>query len=121
MFLWMIMCNMNVMAVRKATRPAYYDIGIMYPIADETLSVPNEMGVIYGNIMLMAIDEINNKTDGVYDFLLPETELRVVAYQPIDTFASGAIGADMMATMDDQSGVLGVVGPTTRSTLSGEF
>jgi ABC-type branched-subunit amino acid transport system substrate-binding protein len=93
----------------------YFNIGAMYPLA--TKDMEESKGVQYIEAIMMAVDEINDKTDGIYDDVLPHTELRVVARAPLRTFSLGASNALELLTVD--KGVLAVIGPAGLHALEG--
>ena len=66
----------HLRCVVDAEKPKYFNVGLMFPIATPEWTV--SPGVKFFAAMDMAIDEINNKHDGVYDDILPFTELRMV-------------------------------------------
>ncbi len=77
----------------------------------------------------MAIDEINNKTDGIHDYLLPNTTIRSVFRDSTTWFHEGVESALEMiniVTTDDQgsqdslTGLMGCVGPYWPESISGE-
>lgn len=67
----------------------------------------------------MAIDEINNKSDGILDTFLPFTELRMVVRSPIETFGAGATDAINMLGVDNHIGVIACVGPSDLASMKG--
>lgn len=97
--------------------PEYFNVGLMFPIATDDFEVSN--GVKYIAAMEMAIDEINDKTDGVNDDLLPHTELRMVVRSPLSAFEIGAEAAGEMVRIDDGKGVIGCVGPAELRPMKG--
>jgi hypothetical protein len=101
----------------EGTPPEYFNIGLMFPIA--TTTNQKSPGVKFMAAMEMAIDEINNKTDGVLDDLLPYTELRMVVRSPLTTFARGAAAASDMLVADDDKGVIACVGPAGLNPMKG--
>ena len=103
----------------KEGKVAYFNVGVMFPIVSSGIEVSD--GVVYMAAMEMAINEINDKFDGVHDNILPLTELRMVAKNPIQTFGGGAIAAAQMLEVDEGRGVVGVVGPAALATLQGNI
>ena len=59
----------------------------------------------------MAINDINNKTDGIYDDILPNTEMRQIFRYPQALFALAVNYAVELAKIDGGRGVMGLVGP----------
>ena len=66
----------------------------------------------------MAINDINNKTDGIHDDLLPKTTLREVFRFPPATFSTAVNDAVELTKIDGGRGIMGLVGPySLRATL----
>jgi hypothetical protein len=97
--------------------PEYFNIGLMFPISN--LDYSPSVGVQYIAAMEMAIDEINNKTDGILDDLLHYTELRMVVRSPLASFAMGASAASEMVAIDNGKGVIACVGPAGLNPMRG--
>lgn len=70
---------------------------------------------------MMAIDDINNKTDGVHDDLLPSTELRSVLRSPRQLFKLGVEAASEMISVDSGNGIMACIGPFSAKATYGEF
>ncbi|CAM9804756.1 unnamed protein product, partial [Ectocarpus fasciculatus] len=68
-------------------------------------------GIMQLTSMQIALDHINNKTDGVADELLPKIELRMVARAPLPTFTSGAVAAIEMTAVEHNKSVIACTGP----------
>jgi hypothetical protein len=66
----------------------------------------------------MAIDDLNNKTDGVFDSLLPESELRAIVRLSSDEFFDGGVNARQSISVDSQ-GIKAALGPPSFSNLKG--
>ncbi len=66
----------------------------------------------------MAIDDINNKTDGIFDVY---TQLRSVLRSPRQLFKLGVEAASDMVLIDDEKGVMACVGPYSAKSTFGEF
>jgi ABC-type branched-subunit amino acid transport system substrate-binding protein len=67
---------------------------------------------------LLAIDDINNKTDGIFDDLLPHSQLRPVIRYCDDEFYDAAVNARTTMTIDSQ-GIIAALGPPTLATMKG--
>lgn len=59
----------------------------------------------------MAFEDINNKSDGIYDYILPQTQLRNVVRSPNNGFYFGAFFAKDMLSVDSNKGVKVNIGP----------
>lgn len=59
----------------------------------------------------MAIDDINNKTDGIYDNLLPNTVIRTAFRSPQILFSLAVDEAVELAHIDGGKGIMGLIGP----------
>jgi hypothetical protein len=66
----------------------------------------------------MAIDDINNKTNKVFDSLLPESELRAIVRLSSDEFFDGGVNARQVISVDSQ-GVKAALGPPSFANLKG--
>ena len=85
-----------------ASPPPYFSIGGLFQtfaITDSDLTLTRQdSGSQYLAAFIMAVDEINNKNDGIRDDLLPATELRIIceigvgvlALYPPNDFVNGA-------------------------------
>jgi hypothetical protein len=60
---------------------------------------------------VLAFEDLNNKTDGVYDDILPDIELRPVVRYPNNAFYDGAYAAKDMMKADNNTGVKVNIGP----------
>ncbi len=123
-FQWIIflVCIGNIdvqVEAKKIPRIEYFNVGVMYPISNKAVTVPNIQGIEFGSAVLMAIREINDKTDGIEDELLPDTVLRPVVRTPYRSFAYGAVKATEMVTVDHNEGVIACIGPALAIPLSG--
>jgi hypothetical protein len=61
----------------------------------------------------MAIEDLNNKTDGIHDNLLSQIDLQYIVRSPMNTFSLGAIDAVEM------SHVKACIGPHSYEALKG--
>lgn len=66
----------------------------------------------------MAIDDINNKKDGFFDDLLPNTTLRPVIRVTDNQFYNGALYARQISNQDPSVGVKVCIGPHGESTMT---
>ena len=103
----------------QADRPEYFNVGIMFPIS--TTSGKAAPTVKYMAAMDIAIDAINNKHDGLFDDILPLTELRMVVRSPLRTFGLGANAATSMLAADNGKGVIACAGPAASNAMKGVF
>ena len=91
--------------------PDHYNIGMMFPIAKSSTWTQHVGGALAEAAMLMAFDEINNKTDGVADDLLVGIDLRAVVRSPLASFTKGVDSAQDMLGVNGGEGVLINLGP----------
>ena len=94
------------------------NIGLIFPISTSDF-IPRRDGAIAIDLMMMAIDEINNKTDGIADYLLPDIELRPVVRTALASLALGARAALDMLKVNSEEGVLACIGPLTLRGING--
>ncbi len=104
---------------RSIPRIPYFNIGVMYSVADETMETPSVQGVEFGAAIMMAINEINDKHDGIEDELLPHTPLRLVVKQPRDSFTDGAVQAVNMRAIHSDDEVIACIGPQWTDAMAG--
>jgi hypothetical protein len=96
----------------------HVNIGVIFPIA--TLDYqPRREGAIVIDVIQMAIDEINDKSDGQSDDLLPGVELRVVARTAPGTFYGGSGAAIALTKANNGEGVVSSIGPFTYEAIKG--
>ena len=72
-------------------------------------------GLQYKAAIMMAIDQINNKNDGYFDDLLPNTTIEILTVQPKTSKTSGAVSS--LYAIDN--GVRSCIGPQDRSPIEG--
>jgi hypothetical protein len=60
---------------------------------------------------MLAFEDVNNKTDGVYDDILPDIELRPIVRSPNYGFFYGAYYAKEMLKIDNSKGIKVNIGP----------
>lgn len=70
-------------------------------------------------ISVLAFEDINNKTDGVYDDILPDIELRASIRSPNNGFYFGAYYAKDMLRTDNSSGIKVNIGPYGSRAMQG--
>jgi hypothetical protein len=66
---------------------------------------------LYPFVSLLAFEDLNNKTDGVYDDILPNTYLRSSIRSPNNGFYFGAYYAKDMLRTDGGKGIIANIGP----------
>jgi hypothetical protein len=59
----------------------------------------------------MAVRDINNKSDGIYDALLPESVLKTTIHDPLESYNLGIQFGYHMLTLDNETGIHAVIGP----------
>jgi ABC-type branched-subunit amino acid transport system substrate-binding protein len=94
--------------------PATYKVAVMFNNFGAAGGLDSN-GLQYKAAMLMAINEINNKTDGLYDDILPVTQFSVLTAQPDNSKTSGAVNS--LYVID--SGVRACLGPQESSPIEG--
>ncbi len=107
-----------VLHTTGAAVPDYANVGIIFPIATPDFQ-PRQDGAIVIDLITMAIDEINNKTDGISDDLLPGIELRPVVRTALSSFILGAKAAISLTEANNGEGVVSVIGPFTYEAAKG--
>eukprot|EP01041_Mallomonas_annulata_P014487 gene14487-30841_t len=76
--------------------------------SDNVLSIDGTQQIA---AIIMALNQINNKHDGVYDDILPATQIRFALRTPVQNFLKGLKAADdMSSVVFDGQGVKGVIG-----------
>ena len=97
--------------------PLKVKIGGIFPLLkhDGTAAV-DEGGIQYLAAFKMAIDDLNNKTDGVYDFVLPCTTIDFAIQESPGPFIDDVYAAiKLSADVFNSTGVNGVVGAHTNA------
>mmetsp|Transcript_6932 Transcript_6932/g.10400 ORF Transcript_6932/g.10400 Transcript_6932/m.10400 type:complete len:889 (-) Transcript_6932:122-2788(-) len=97
-----------------ATWTQEYKTGVMFNNFLSTGDIDPE-GLQYKSAILLAISEINNKTDGIYDDILPNITFSVISAQPANTKTAGAVSA--LYAVDE--GVRAVIGPQENAPIEG--
>lgn len=67
----------------------------------------------------MAIEDLNNKTDGILDDILPHSRLRYVVRSPRLSFSYGALGAVDMIAKD--RAIKACIGPVISIAIQGKI
>jgi len=94
------------------------NIGAMFNLQDSAGGV-SRVGVQCKEAILMAFREVNNKTDGMYDDLLPTTELRM-AYSPHGySFSSATVATRTLGSSFGGLGVRANIGPDSNTGIAG--
>jgi ABC-type branched-subunit amino acid transport system substrate-binding protein len=92
--------------------PATLNIGFIY--SQITLSgLVDFSGNQYFAAFLMALSDLSNKNDGLFDHILPNTTLRYTARSSRRSFVLGVRDAISLRDSFDGNGVVGVVGPVS--------
>ncbi len=68
----------------------------------------------------MAIREINNKSDGIYDDLLPQTRLKLVTRHSGSYFSTATIAANLLHKSFNNEGIRACIGPGTNAAIAGK-
>ena len=121
----MIMLYTLIIAILAATYPVQsinIRIGAMYPLFSASSGEVLEVGRQQQAAIVLALREINNKTDGIADDLLPNDELMLSACQLHTSFFSASSAAHRLTA--DAFGGLGVdavLGPDRLNLVEGSF
>lgn len=103
----------------RSAAPAELAIGALYPLYTQYGEIINE-GRQQQAAVLMAIDEINNKTDGIADSLLPSTNLLLAVGKLRNTFFGAAEGArHVVRDSFNGTGVKAIIGPDRTEAAEG--
>jgi ABC-type branched-subunit amino acid transport system substrate-binding protein len=70
--------------------PSIVKIGGLFSAFVDGGSTLDKENAEFLSMFLMAVDEINNKTDGIHDDLLPNTQLKITVVNSVSTAISGA-------------------------------
>jgi hypothetical protein len=89
-----------------ATAPVTVSIGGLFSIFDSD-GVPNHETMQLQAAFLMAVEAINNKTDGFYDSILPDTDLKI-AVRGVNQRYNNAIAVSELLDAVDIGGDIGV-------------
>jgi hypothetical protein len=77
-------------------------------------------GVQAKEAILMAIREINNKSDGLYDDLLPNITFKLATEHPNILFSTSTVAANAIRTSFNGDGIRGCIGPGTNAAIAGD-
>ena len=109
----------SLFASISATFLYHANVGVMYSMFNAA-GEKDMAGIMQLTGMQIALDHINNKTDGVADDLLPSVELRMAAQAPLPTFTSGAAAAIEMTGVEHRKGVIACAGPGSIEAMRGK-
>lgn len=68
---------------------------------------------------LKAFKDINNKKDGIFDDILPNTTLRIIHRSANNQFLKGALAVNEILQIDSKNGIMACIGPYSNRTLQG--
>jgi ABC-type branched-subunit amino acid transport system substrate-binding protein len=91
------------------TAPAIVKIGGLFSAFVDGGSLLDKENAEFLSMFLMAVQEINNKTDGIHDDLLPNTQLKVSVVNSVSTAISGATAYSDIKDSFFHRGVSGIV------------
>jgi ABC-type branched-subunit amino acid transport system substrate-binding protein len=98
---------------------AHFNIAAQSPIKLDD-GTPDYEGIAVEAAILLAIKEINNKTDGFMDDILPESELRLVMRSTTYSFQEGVeVALEQFEAFGDDEEPVGCVGPMSYSGMRG--
>ena len=69
----------------------------------------------------MAFDHINDKNDGLFDNILPNSHLRLVYDTSDNKFFEGALGARNLLNVNKKDPLMANIGPFDDHTIQGKF
>jgi hypothetical protein len=69
----------------------------------------------------MAVKNVNDKSDGVYDYLLPETVLKTTIHDTHQRYNLGIRSGYEMLSIDNGTGIHAVIGPDVARVVSGHL
>jgi hypothetical protein len=92
-----------------AGAPTVVKIGGLFSAFKDGGSIMDKENAEFLAMFLMAVSEINNKTDGIHDDLLPDTQLKISLVNSISTTLSGATAYFDVKDSFFHSGVSGIV------------
>lgn len=69
----------------------------------------------------MAVKDINDKSDGIYDSLLPETVLKTTIHDTHERYNLGIQSGYAMLSIDNGTGVHAVIGPDVARVVAGNL
>jgi len=98
--------------------PSDVNIGVVFNLQNSSGGV-NYLGVQCKEAILMALREVNNKSDGLYDDILPLTELKIAFAPHGYSYASAATATSNLAKSFSNMGVRATVGPDTNIGIEG--
>jgi ABC-type branched-subunit amino acid transport system substrate-binding protein len=89
--------------------PSIVKIGGLFSAFVDGGSTMDKENAEFLSLFLMAVDEINNKTDGIHDSLLPNTQLKISVVNSVSTAISGATAYEDLKDSFYHRGVSGLV------------
>lgn len=95
-----------------------YNVGAFFNLNkyDGTMDVE---GVQAKEAILMALREINDKSDGLYDDLLPNITLKLATEHPNILFSTSTVAANSIRKSFQGNGVRACIGPSTNAAIAG--
>ncbi len=119
---WCCSSVVNVLAQDvSVSRIDHFNVGLFIPLKTSQ-NTADSLGMQLETAIIMAMKEVNNKSNGLYPDILPATELRYLLNYPKKsaTFTEGANGAMNMAVLDNGETVITCMGPATGSVRFGK-
>lgn len=112
LFFWGLFCQLTLSETISKT-----NIGFMFPIQLNGLVHPLGPAALSG--AMMAVEEINNKADGLSDSLIPDTQINMLVRSPLVRFTYGAVDAINMMYRSDNLAVSACIGPFSLAATTG--
>ncbi len=112
-----VICSLAFASLAKVASE-HVNVGVMFPIATMDFT-PRRDGAIAIDLMMMAVDEINNKTDGTADNLLPEIELRTAVRTALGSLARGSQAALDLLKVNNGESIAACIGPFSLGGIKG--
>jgi hypothetical protein len=109
----------NTSVVSSHNLPSF-SIGALFNLDKMDGTIDLE-GVQTKEAILMAIREINNKSDGLYDDLLPDTQFTLATQHPGIMFSTSTIAANILRGSFNGYGVRACIGPGTNAAIAGDL
>jgi hypothetical protein len=96
-----------------------YNVGALFNLNnfDGTMDLS---GVQAKEAILMAIREINNKSDGLYDDILPNITFKLATEHPNILFSTSTVAANLIRTSFNGNGIRACIGPGTNAAIAGQ-
>lgn len=95
-----------------------FNIGILYNLFSSS-GLINYSGVQIKESILLIINEINNKSDGLYDNILLNTKLNYILLYSGDLFSTTTIATNKLRRSFNYNGIRACIGPGSDAAIGG--